>query len=114
MEPAWVRVLPVNPIPIIFHRAPVGVQLRLLNLLTAGSDGETEAVIRQLRRAASDSPETARILKRQRRDGTWPVEAAGQPEGAVKQLLLLGLLENLHALVGVAAGPAWAGVCAPC
>ena len=110
LEPAWIKVLPVNPIPIIFHRGPVGVQLRLLNLLTAGSDGEMEAVIRQLRRAASASPEVARILKRQRKDGIWPVEASGQPEGAVKQLVLLGLLENLHALVDLGGRRSWPGV----
>ncbi len=110
LEPAWIKVLPVNPIPIIFHRGPVGVRLRLLNLLAAGSDGEADAVIRELRRAASDSPETARILQRQRKDGTLPVETSGQPEGAVMQPVVLGLLENLHALVDLGGRRGWPGV----
>ncbi len=110
MEPAWVRVLPVNPIPSILSRGPVGVQLRLLDLLAADDYDKVDSVRRQLRWSASSSPEAARILKHQREDGTWPVEAPGQPEGAVKQLTLLGLLENLHALADLGGHRRWPGV----
>lgn len=110
MEPAWVRVLPVNPISSILSREPTGVQLRLLDLLAVGGDEKLEAIRRQLRWSASSSPEAARILKRQRENGTWPVEASGQPEGAVKQLVLLALLENLHALADLGGHRSWPGV----
>ena len=111
LEPGWVRVLPVNPVPTIFQRAPAGVQMRLLTLLVADGDEEAVAAIRQqLRQAAYSAPEVARIVRRQREDGTWPIKAADQPKGAVKQLLLLGLLENLHALAALGGHRGWRGV----
>lgn len=110
LEPEWVRVLPVNPIPKIFHRGPAGVQLRLLELLPGGDDDIVDAARRRLRRATASSPEVARILKRQRDDGSWPVETAGQPEGAARQLVLLGLVENLHALAVLGGHHSWPGV----
>ncbi|UCD37064.1 MAG: hypothetical protein JSW54_09515, partial [Fidelibacterota bacterium] len=59
---------------------------------------------------AASSPEVKRILKRQRADGSWPVKSSNQPEGATKQLLLLGLLENLHALSLKGGQRNWPGV----
>jgi len=80
-----------------------------LDLLSVG-DEEKEAIVRQLRWSASSSPEVARILKRQRDAGSWPVEVSGQPKGAAKQLVLLTLLENLHALASLGGNRGWPGV----
>ncbi len=108
-EPDWVKVLPINPIPAILQRDPAGVRLHLLSLL-AGDYDFKQTIIKELRRMAWDTPEAERLLKKQLDDGSWPVEINGLPEGAAKQLTLLGLLENLHALVCLGADRSWPGV----
>jgi len=108
-EPDWVKVLPINPIPAILQHGPAGVRLHLLALL-AGDYDLKQVIIKQLRRIAWDTPEAVRLLKKQLADGSWPVEITGLPEGATRQLVLLGLLENLHALVCLGADRSWPGV----
>jgi hypothetical protein len=107
LKPAWVRVLPLNPIPTIVQQASPGVQLRLLPLLTDGKDTDSQVLAKQLRKGASSGSEVARIQRRQADNGTWPVDSAGQPEGVVKQLVQLSLLENLHALFVLGGDRSW-------
>ncbi len=107
LNPEWVHVLPVNPVPGLLRGAPAGVLLRLLALLgEKGHRGMMDAR-RQLQRVAALSPEVTRILKRQREDGTWPTETPPQQEGAGGQLILLGLLENLRALADLGGHRGW-------
>ncbi|MCH7497985.1 MAG: hypothetical protein IH971_09050 [Candidatus Marinimicrobia bacterium] len=101
----------VNPIRRIFRNGPPGAQLRLLALLVQENSGEAKAIMRELRKGLSETPEVARILRRQRPDGTWPVDApTPDTKGAAGQLVLLGLLENLHALVHLGAHRNWPDV----
>lgn len=107
LKPEWVQVLPVNPIPRILKQAPASAQLRLVPLLSNGARDDANATAKQLRRLASSAPEVGRIQRRQAQDGTWPVASAGQPAGVVKQLVLLSLLENLHALYVLGGDRSW-------
>ncbi|MEE9161604.1 MAG: hypothetical protein V3U35_01415, partial [Candidatus Neomarinimicrobiota bacterium] len=110
LEPAWVRVLPINPIPALFRRGPPGVQLRLLSVLAPKKSDEAAAIIKDLGRAASWSLQAARIRKRQRPDGTWPVKAPEEPREAASQLSMIGLVENLHALAVLGGHHRWPAV----
>ena len=102
-------MLPVNPIPAILKRDPAGVRLHLLSLLAGDSDLK-QIITKELRRIAWASPEAVQLLGRQLDDGSWPVKITGLPEGAAKQLVLLGLLENLHALLSLGADRSWPGI----
>ena len=110
LGPPWVQVLKVNPIPRIFRRGEPGAQLQLLTVLAPEMSDEGAVLRRDLRRVAADSPTVVRIRKRQRSDGTWAVADTGGPEGSARQLTLIGLLENLHALAVLGAHRNWPDV----
>lgn len=110
LDPPWVQVLPTNPIQKIFRRGQIGAQLRLLAVLEGEWTPELEEVRKQLRMVAYDSKPVKQIQRAQNRDGSWPVPASGQPVGAARQLELIGLLENLHALAVLGGHRSWPGV----
>ncbi|MFC1620589.1 hypothetical protein ACFL45_11685, partial [Candidatus Neomarinimicrobiota bacterium] len=110
LNPKWIAVLPVNPIPTLLRRAHAALALRALALLCDDLKSRDYSLLKDLKQAAYYSPAVTQIIKHQREDGAWPVKAAGQQEEITKSMVLIGILENLRALATLGGSKQWPSI----
>ncbi|MFC1482018.1 prenyltransferase/squalene oxidase repeat-containing protein [Candidatus Neomarinimicrobiota bacterium] len=110
LDPGWVQVLPINPIPRILGHGDAASKQALLSLIEPKNIEALKEERRSLNRFALYNRNVKRILDKQRRDGDWPVKATDEPKGVRRKLELLALIENLSALYQAGAKSSWPGV----
>lgn len=108
--PAWLSVLPVNPIPAVVRSGHYGATLRMMILLANEWPQELRRVRGIIRRDAEESAGVITILKRQRTDGSWPTGGKQISSEADQQMRFLALVENLHGLAQLGGLRSWPGV----
>jgi hypothetical protein len=110
LKPEWISVLPVNPIPTLLRQAHAALALRVLMVLCEDLKSRDYGLFKDLKQSAYYSPAVTQIIRHQREDGTWPVKAVGQQDEITKQLVLVGLVENLRALATLGGSKQWPSI----
>lgn len=98
LNPDWIGALGINPLRSMLDQGGIATKIKLLELVPVGDERERAMTFHALRDAAFNSTRISRSIRLQQDDGHWPVKAKGQPPGIAKQMLLIGLMENLHFL----------------
>ena len=110
LDPGWVKVLSMNPIPHVLGHGDAASKQGLLSLVEPKSIEAVKEERRTLNRFALYNRNVKRILDKQRRAGDWPVKVTDEPKGVKRKLELLAIVENLSALQQAGAKSSWPGV----
>ncbi|MCF7741018.1 MAG: terpene cyclase/mutase family protein [Candidatus Marinimicrobia bacterium] len=95
------QILPTDPLPLLFNKAPVHLQYRAIKYF----DPENKKVLGALQKRRKSNKRRNKLFKNQREDGSWELDTNYKIEKKKNAMLFLKQLQNLTELLYLGENP---------